>query len=245
MSSIVAIGGGEFKSRGTLNIDRMIVKTSGKERPRVLFIPTASQESGGYITTFRHVYGQDLGCKTQPLMLGKGTPKSRDQVMDIVMGADIIYVGGGNTRYMLDIWNKFGVDEALIAAGREEKILCGLSAGALCWFEGGWSDYELLEGGSDYRLLPALGIVPGILCPHYDQPGRAEGLAQCVNHTGKPAICLSDYAALVINHGRYEVLLAQPEASAMILKPNELPKPLAMTGDWNDLGLERGVCNAT
>ena len=220
MRKIVAIGGGEFKTRGTLPIDKEIIAMSGKERPKVLFIPTASEESGGYITTFRHVYGQELRAKTQPLMLGKGEPKTRQQVLDKVMGSDIIYVGSGNTRYMLEVWREFGVDDALREAAEAGKILCGLSAGAVCWFEGSWSDYPLLEGTGKYALLPTLGLLPSLVCPHADEPGRMEGLEALVREQGKGCICLPNGGALCVEGDTYRVLRCDPAARVMKMDPD-------------------------
>ena len=241
MLNIVAIGGGEFKSRGTLPIDQAIVAMAGKERPRVLFIPTASQESGGYITTFRHIYGQQLGCRTQPLMLGKGEPKSRQQVLDKVMASDIIYVGSGNSRYMLDEWRRFGVDDALRQAAYAGKILCGLSAGAICWFEASWSDYPLLEGTGRYRLLPALGLLPGLVCPHSDEPGRMEGLEQAVQACAKPCLCLPNGAALCIQCGQFRVFRLQGAAAPQKMEPDGRLWTIPESGGLGQLGMEAGL----
>jgi hypothetical protein len=46
--AFVAIGGGEIRSRGTAPIDREIIRLTNKKHPRLLFIPTASSDSGRY-----------------------------------------------------------------------------------------------------------------------------------------------------------------------------------------------------
>lgn len=48
---------------------------------------------------------------------------------------DVIYVGGGNTANLLAVWRLHGVDRAIRAAWRRGVVLCGLSAGMICWFE--------------------------------------------------------------------------------------------------------------
>jgi dipeptidase E len=45
---IVAIGGGEIRTRGTALIDRETVRLSNKKNPKLLFIPTASPDSERY-----------------------------------------------------------------------------------------------------------------------------------------------------------------------------------------------------
>lgn len=241
MLNIVAIGGGEFKTRGTLPIDQAIVAMAEKERPRVLFIPTASQESGGYITTFRHIYGQQLGCRTQPLMLGKGEPKSRQQVLDKIMASDIIYVGSGNSRYMLEQWRRFGVDDALKQAAAEGKILCGISAGAICWFEASWSDYPVLEGTGGYTLLPALGLLPSLVCPHSDEPGRMDGLEQAVRESAKGCLCLPNGAAICIRGDQFKVIRIQGAAVPQRMEPDGRLWTLPEGGTLQQLGLEGAI----
>jgi len=87
-------------------------------------------------------------------------------------------VGGGNTANMLAIWRVHGVDQALRAAWEAGVVLCGLSAGSLCWFESGVTDSFGLP------LTPlhgALGFLPGSHCPHYDgEPGRRPTYQRCV-----------------------------------------------------------------
>jgi dipeptidase E len=56
------------------------------------------------------------------------------------LGADIIYVGGGNTLKMMTLRRKLGVDKALQQALKKDIILSGLSAGSICWFDYGNSD---------------------------------------------------------------------------------------------------------
>lgn len=96
MKKLVAIGGGELKDLDTLLIDREIVKLTGKKHPRALFIPTASGDADGYWQTFQKVYGEMLGCKPEVLYLVRETP-SRKEIKEKILGADLIYVGGGNT----------------------------------------------------------------------------------------------------------------------------------------------------
>ena len=45
---IVAIGGGEIRTRGTASIDREIIRLARKKNPKLLFIPTASSDSDRY-----------------------------------------------------------------------------------------------------------------------------------------------------------------------------------------------------
>ena len=60
--TIVAIGGGEIRTRGTAPIDREIIRLSQKKHPRLLFIPTASSDSERYWEHVQKYFGGFLQC---------------------------------------------------------------------------------------------------------------------------------------------------------------------------------------
>ena len=134
MRKIIAIGGGEIGRPGvkneTLGIDREIIKLSGKENPKLLFIPTASGDALGYIESAQNHFGKKLGCKIDSLELII-KKYSKKEISDKILNSDIIYVGGGNTLKMMKVWRKFGVDALLEKAMKKGIDLSGLSAGSL------------------------------------------------------------------------------------------------------------------
>ena len=132
---IVAIGGGEIGRPGTkietLEIDEEILRLSGKKNPKLLFIPTASGDSAGYIDVVETYFGIKLGCTVDTLLLW-GTDLSEREIEKKIESADIIYVGGGNTLSMIRLWKKLGVDTLLQNAAERGVVLSGVSAGAVC-----------------------------------------------------------------------------------------------------------------
>src|ERR1700691_1480775 len=137
--AIVAIGGGDIRTRGTAAIDREIIRLSSKKNPRLLFIPTASSDSEMYWKHVDEYFGGFLRCKTDVLFLIKEQP-SNEQTRRKIGSADIIYVGGGNTLMMMRLWRRLGVDRLLRRAYATGTVLCGISAGSICWFDSGHSD---------------------------------------------------------------------------------------------------------
>ena len=103
MVKLIAIGGGENGRPGTKyetrQIDEEIVRFSGKNHPKVLFIPPPSQFQEDYFKVMQKVFVR-LGCDISPLYLSNPNPNKRE-LEETVLGADIIYVGGGNTLKML------------------------------------------------------------------------------------------------------------------------------------------------
>src|ERR1035438_5357355 len=129
--TIVAIGGGEIRTRGTAAIDREIIRLSRKKNPRLLFIPTASSDSERYWRRVQEYFGRFLKCRTEVLFLIK-EPPAAEQMRRKIRAADIIYVGGGNTLQMMRLWRRLGVDRLLRSAYDRGTILSGISAGAIC-----------------------------------------------------------------------------------------------------------------
>ena len=175
---IVAIGGGEngrITSDGTRKpyetgpIDQEIIHLTGKENPHFLFLAHSQdtiENENSYFETMRAIYNGRFGCECKHLL--------KDQLNDIeyakslVNWADIIYEGGGNTLDMIKLWKDTGFDKILYNAWNEGKVLCGLSAGANCWFEACSSDSLQIKFGPDQPLISmeCLGFLKGFLVPH-------------------------------------------------------------------------------
>ena len=169
---IIAIGGGEIRNKTTLEIDRVIAgyikERAYPERGCALFLGTASHDSMPYFNSFRKTYTSVFDIKAEVGLLVYGEMDAAN-IKSKFDKADCIYVGGGDTKFMLDLWKEKGIDKLLIDAYNRGVILCGLSAGAVCWFKNAYTDYDIMRGESaEYKVLPAMGILDGIACPHYD-----------------------------------------------------------------------------
>lgn len=170
--TIIAIGGGEIKNKTTLEIDRYIAelakKHAGENRANALFIGTASHDSMPYFNSFRKTYTSVFDIKAEVALIVYGE-MNLEKIENKINMADCIYIGGGDTLYMLEKWKEMGVDKLLIKAYNEGKIICGLSAGAICWFKDMYTDYEIMRGqSSEYILKKGLGIIDACMCPHYN-----------------------------------------------------------------------------
>ena len=78
---------------------------------------------------------------------------------------------------MLAVWRQCALDRALKEAWQAGKILSGISAGAICWFEHAISD-SVVQG--ELHPLNSLGFLSGTASPHYDEPGRRETFHRCL-----------------------------------------------------------------
>lgn len=206
MGKIVAIGGGSLGEGDTFSIDREICELTETSSPVATFIPTASEDDEEYIAEFQHIYGEKLDCKTQSLQL-LNTPPPQDQLEQYILQSDLIYVGGGNTKMMMNRWQELGVDQLLKKAFRRNIVLSGLSAGALCWFDHGHSDSMYYESPEDWEYIrvQGLGLIPGLGCPHFHEEDRVESFKNMVINYQQPGIALDDCTALEVIDDQFRI----------------------------------------
>ena len=168
---IIAIGGGGFgRSPGEGVIEKYILDQSDKERPNICFIPTATGDNEAYKVNYYSTFSK-LNCSPVHLDFFKRTP----DLEELIKQQDIIFVGGGNTKSMLAVWKDWGLDLILKEAYERGVIMCGVSAGAICWFEEGVTD----SWSEELKVMDCLGFVKGACCPHYDEePQRRPSLSK-------------------------------------------------------------------
>ena len=217
---IIAIGGGEIKNKTTLKIDEYIANLAkvhaGERRANALFFGTASHDSMPYFNSFRKTYTSVFDIKAEVGLLVYGE-MNMQKIKDKIEAADCIYVGGGDTVFMLDLWRKKGVDKLLIEAYNNGKIICGLSAGAICWFSDMYTDYEIMRGKSaSYSLHKGLGVIDGLITPHFDE--RENDFTEAfIKSDLKSAFAIENDAAIVFKNGAPERALSSG-GKAYILK---------------------------
>ena len=221
MGKIVAIGGGDLSTLATEPIDRTIIELSGKSSPHSLFVPTASSDSVEHWENFDRAYRVAYGCDTDVLCLLGATPDPAEVARKIAW-ADIIYVGGGNTLKMMRRWRRLGVDSLLREAYARGAVLCGVSAGAICWFDSGHSDsMSFYHQDWNYIAVTGMGLVKGLACPHYngetDGVPRRQDFHDMLIRKGGVGIAIDNDCALALVDGGYKVLSAAPDAGAYTL----------------------------
>jgi len=160
VGDIIAIGGGGFgRNPNQPIIEKYIIEQSSVYKPNVVFIPTASAEDTAYIVNFYKAF-TNLSCTPKHINFFQRTPR----LDSILNKQDIIYVGGGNTKSMLAVWREWKLDKLLLKAYNRGALLCGVSAGAICWFEKGVTD----SWASNLSIMDCMGFLKGCCCPHYD-----------------------------------------------------------------------------
>ena len=157
--TIVGLGGGGETPEQSGRLWDYVLGLAGKERPRMLFLPTAIADSDEGIVWF---YERFAG--RGELRHVKTFPYPPAHLRELLLGQDLICVSGGNTANMLAIWRVHGIDELLREAWENGTVLWGASAGMICWFEQGVTD----SFGPQLEGMDCLGWLEGSACPHYD-----------------------------------------------------------------------------
>ena len=218
--AIVAIGGGDIRRRGTAAIDREIIRLSGKTRPKLLFIPTASYDAEEYWAHVQKYFGGFLRCKAEVLFLIRERPP-HEEIRRKILAADVIYVGGGNTLKMIRLWRRLEVDRLLRLAYKNGTVLSGISAGAICWFDSGHSDSMSFYNPQEWRYINVrgMGLLPGMFCPHYNSgtlgKARRKSFRGMIGRIGGVGIGLENNCAIEVVDGRfYKIIRSKPVARA-------------------------------
>jgi dipeptidase E len=223
-------GGGFTMDEPSPALDALVLELTGKSVPKLCFLPTASGDPREQITRFYERFGDWL-CEPTILSLFH---LGRDRVDPVahLLEQDAIYIGGGSMRNMLAIWREHGVDAALVSAWRSGAVLAGLSAGAMCWFEGGVS----ASGGAP-AAVRGLGLLEGSLSVHMDsEPERLQVFRDAIASGTLPGgHAADDGAALVFSGTRLEDLVgSHPGARVLALEPDgdggvrETPLPVRL-----------------
>ena len=216
-----------------------IIQLSGKSRPNVLYLGTATYDSSeGFNKQTSHF--TKLGCHVVSLDVARTLPDA-ESIIRLFQDTDVVLVSGGNTLFAVDRWNQVGIDKLIREALLNGKVLCGGSAGGIVWFDGGHSDSmdpstyldppgPLINSGLSkkqldtswaYIRVPGLSILPGLFCPHYDKVEgngqlRASNFSDIMRlHSGETGIALDNWAALKIN-GRYYELISRKNKTGSV-----------------------------
>lgn len=231
MPTLFAIGGGEIAESETRAIDEAILAATGAEDPRVLFVPTASGDADEYVAKFETYYGEVLDCEVE---VARVAGASEDAIGEKVDRADAVYVGGGDTGYMLDTWRTRGIDDLLRDAWAEGTVMSGLSAGALCWFDAGLSDAIAIEE-VDYGPVDGLGFVPDLHATVHATPDRRESFREYLAVRDAAGIALEDNAAVEVADDEWRIHTSSENAFAFRVGADGSVEPLPVDGEYRPL----------
>lgn len=154
--------------RHTVPFLKYMAEATGKSRPNICFIPTASGDDKAYCIRFYEVC-KHISVVPHVMEVWINSYEHQETFAAIISRMDAIVVGGGNTLNMLAIWKAQGIDVALKKAYDKGTIMGGGSAGSLCWFNGGTTDSRPAQ----LSIVSGMSFIDKSHCPHYNsEPTR-------------------------------------------------------------------------
>lgn len=202
--------------------------------PKTLIIPTAKVDQDAYdriVASATNFYHDRLGLPTEVLHKFDQFP-GQEELEEKIGLADLVYISGGDTEHMMQIWKTNGFDALLKTRALGGLILTGTSAGAIAPFAWGHSDsrsYHNKEGESwEYIPVNGLGLVNAAIDPHHNteingvkrRESFMDMFADIHQELGTPlGIGIDNSAGIVVSEGTVEARTTDPNASVKVLEP--------------------------
>ena len=156
--------GGKGKDSNLNHIENEIIKMTNKKNPIILYCPYATKDIEKSSNKFHNLM-KNLECEIIDLTF--------DNINDfdsLLNKADILYVGGGVSDDLVDIFKKNNLDKVLYKYLDSNKIYAGSSAGAMLYTKVAMGDKDMFSDNFhnyNYKMVDCLGILNISICPHY------------------------------------------------------------------------------
>jgi len=210
---IIAIGGGGFTHQADESLDQFVVDQSKKTNNKIGFLATASNDDKKKISLFYKRFEN-----TESELSHFNLTSDVNGFSEWILNKDIVYIGGGNTKFMLEIWKNNMLENIFKKAYESGIILSGVSAGAVCWFE--WILSDSVSQG--FKPLKGINLISGSCTPHSSNIERINQFQQDIKNGKLPhGIAIDDGVAVVFIDGKpTEVYSARNNHEAYFLDKN-------------------------
>jgi peptidase E len=159
-------GTGPYRATRSPIVDYAL-SLAGKTTPRLCFLTTAGGDSDSEIAAYYRAFAgrDDVMVSNLELFL---MPNVDDPAAHL-LAQDVIWVSGGSVANLLAVWQVHGLDDVFREAWERGIVLAGVSAGSICWHQGGTTD----SFGLELRAVTnGLGLLPFSNGVHYDSEER-------------------------------------------------------------------------
>jgi cyanophycinase len=209
--SVALVGAGEFlPAMGEFDLG--LLGATGRDRPRVAILATASYPEGEDVYQRWMAMGVEhfgrLGAEVEPVLV-RGRADADDEAHSQAIGeADVIYLSGGRPSYLLGVLEDSPLGRALAGAHTRGAIVAGCSAGAMVLAD---RQFDFRFRGRPIpwplRWRRSLGFLPGVaVIPHYDAwPEPFSALVALQAPRGSTVIGIDEDTAVVGKGGSFQV----------------------------------------
>jgi len=211
---IIAIGGGGFTHQLDLNLDQFVIDKLKRTNNKIGFLATASKDDEKKIRLFYKRFEN-----TEFELSHFNLTSNINGFSKWIMSKDLVYIGGGNTVFMLEIWRKNKLEDIFKDAYEKGIILSGISAGAVCWFDWILSD----SVGPGFNPLRGINLISGSCTPHSSNIERINQFESDIKNNKLPqGIAIDDGVAVVFVDGKpSEVYSSRKNHTAYFLDKNK------------------------
>ena len=206
---VALVGAGEFLP-SMLEFDAGLLASSGRARPRVAILPTASYPDGEAVFTRWAAMGVahfgELGAEVEPVLVRDREAADDPAAAQAIGEADLIYLSGGKPAYLMAVLDGSAVGRALADAHERGAVLAGCSAGAMV-LAGYTFDFRLRLAPWPLRWRHGLGFAPGAsVVPHYDAwPEPMSALIALQAPRGSLVLGIDEETAVIGQDGAWQV----------------------------------------
>ncbi len=224
MGKIVALGGGDFDNGEMLEVAKLIVSFSRAEKPTLIYLPTAGHDNLDGDEPIFNIF-EGLGCRVRPLLLTDES-LTADEIEKTILGADIVYAGGGNLEFLMDTWKRTGADKLLVKAFENGTVLSGLSSGAMCWFHSGYDNCGV-DGA--FMFVECVGLIPFCNCPHFEGESW-QSFSTAIKTREVSGIAAENGAAFVYDDGKYGTICGSNGGDVYLFDVSKGFEKICLTG---------------
>lgn len=202
---IFAIGGGK-----EAKIYREMFELSGVKNPKLLLLPHGvplNQQQSNYDRMY-NILVRRFGCQIK--LLKSDQLINLEAIKEVLSSSDIIYVSEGDTPQMIQMWKKYGFDKLLREQWENGKLMCGTSAGAVCWFNSFTTSNQEQQS---YHSEEGLNFVDAYLTVHGQETKALEFSKQAIAASNKLGVLLTNGAAIEIVDDKCKFIINENDDS--------------------------------
>ena len=190
--------------------DLELLAATGRARPRVAILPTASYPDGEDVfarwASMGVAHFGELGAEVEPVLVRDREDADDAAHAQAIGEAGLIYLSGGKPDYLLRVLDGSLVGGALLDAHERGAVLAGCSAGAMV-LAGHTFDLRVRVLPWPLRWRPGLGFAPGTsVVPHYDAwPEPMSAIVALQAPRGSVVLGIDEDTAVVGRDGTWQV----------------------------------------
>lgn len=216
MTKYLLIGGRSSSFEGKSKIYQSFNKYS--KTNKLLYIPYANKNyEQGYLN-----FLNQLPSNIEVKLLDFNYLNDLEKLESEFKNNEIWFFAGGSANNLMNIIYDYKIDE-IINKYKEDKIIAGISAGAIMVSSFGFGDRDVFIENNNYynfKMVKGLNLINYVVCPHYQKNG-IEIFNDKIKEYKLDGICLEDDTSLWILESVFDIIKDTSKNSVYLIDKNE------------------------